>query len=255
MNHKSPEQIELNRLHTEQTRLAEELAATELELESIKSDVARFRARYYNQIGRLYADLDAIEAQIAAVLSGKQPENPQLKKQAESAQVQADASAEESGLAKPLPPLPAVITPEIKAAYKRAAMKIHPDRATSDAERQRREGFMSRLNVAYEQGNLPAIEKLMIEFGHDPESIEGGDIGSRMVKVIRRIAQIKRRLGELAPAIAQIQSDEMYELMKSVSETEALGGSPLADLAQSLHMQISEKRIQLELLSIPVSGA
>ncbi len=46
---------------------------------------------------------------------------------------------------------------------------------------------MAKVNVAYGKGNKAAIEKLMIEFGQDPEAITGGDIASRLVKTIRCI--------------------------------------------------------------------
>ncbi|NOU12446.1 MAG: molecular chaperone DnaJ, partial [Methylococcaceae bacterium] len=41
---------------------------------------------------------------------------------------------------------------------------------------------------------------------------------------------------------------ELYELMTTVLETEAMGGDPLIDLAQQLMKQISERKIQLEML-------
>ncbi|MFI3188166.1 MAG: hypothetical protein QX190_01200 [Methylococcales bacterium] len=42
---------------------------------------------------------------------------------------------------------------------------MHPDRATTDAKRDRRNIIMAKVNVAYAKGDQAAIEKLMIEFG------------------------------------------------------------------------------------------
>ena len=91
-------------------------------------------------------------------------------------------------MAEKQPPPPPEITPELKQAFRQAAKLMHPDRATTDAERDRRNIIMAKVNVAYAKGDLAAIEKLIIEFGQDPEAITGGDIASRLVKTIRRIA-------------------------------------------------------------------
>ncbi|MGH8784183.1 MAG: hypothetical protein ACREYA_03695 [Cupriavidus necator] len=47
---------------------------------------------------------------------------------------------------------------------------MHPDRATTDAERQRRTVLMAEVNLAYERGDQKAIEKPIAEFGQDPEA-------------------------------------------------------------------------------------
>ena len=125
---------------------------------------------------------------------------------------------------------------------------MHPDRATTDAERDRRNLFMAQVNVAYGKGELAAIEKLIIEFGQDPEAITGGDIASRLVKTIRRVAQLRRRAAEVAREIEQLKQTELIELMTTITEAKALGGDPLADLAQHLMQQISERKIELEMI-------
>lgn len=64
-------------------------------------------------------------------------------------------------------------------------------RSASDAERKRRNEIMAKVNRAYETGDLETIEKLIVEFGQDPEAILGDDIGSRMIKAVRRITQLR----------------------------------------------------------------
>ncbi|MDD1621602.1 MAG: hypothetical protein LUQ11_08975 [Methylococcaceae bacterium] len=92
------------------------------------------------------------------------------------------------------------------------------------------------------------IEKLNIEFGQDPEAIQGDDIGSRMIKSIRRTAQIRRRLSEVEKELAEQKRHELYELMTTILETEAMGGDPIGELVQELMQQISERKIRLEML-------
>ncbi|MGV1017562.1 MAG: J domain-containing protein [Fluviibacter phosphoraccumulans] len=242
----TPETIELQRLKTDQTELEINVADSELEHGTLKTETARFKQRYYQTVGRLYAELDDWIAKVARAQAGKFPKNEELETEAKAAEKQAEKSAEEAGIKEPVPePLPE-ITPELKQLFRKAAMLIHPDRATTDQERQRRTVLMAQINCAYEKGNQAEIEKIVSEFGQDPEAIAGDDVGSQIVKAIRRIAQLKRRLGELLGLIDEIRQSEIHELRTTVEESEALGGDPLGDLAKQLMKDISEQRVEFE---------
>ena len=243
-----PEEQELNRLETEQIELEDKVATAELTLETIKTESAQIQYRYYQTVGRLYVESDELEVLIARVEAGQDPENEEIQEQLKAAEEQAKKSAEEAGLTEKQTPPPPEITPEIKQAFRQAAKLMHPDRATTDAERERRNIIMAKVNIAYSQGDKTAIEKLITEFGQDPEAITGDDIGARMVKTIRRIAQLRRRLEESELEINNQKESEMYELFITVTETEAMGGDPLADLARQIMQQISERKIYLEMV-------
>ncbi len=53
-----PEEQELERLEVEQAELEEQVTTAELELETLKIELAQFQYRYYEGPGRLYAELD-----------------------------------------------------------------------------------------------------------------------------------------------------------------------------------------------------
>ncbi len=142
-------------------------------------------------------------------------------------------------------PAPA-IDPELKSAYRRAVKLMHPDLAISDHERQRRTKLMAALNLAYEKGDLREMERLVVEFGHDPEAIVGEDVASRIVKTIRRIAQLRRRLVELEWELAVYQKSEAFQLRQTVEAAEVTGADPLNDLAQQLTSEISQREVELK---------
>lgn len=240
-----PEEQELARLEAEQTTLEEQVTSAELALETTKTETAQFQHRYYQTVGRLYAQLDDLDAQIARVQAGLSPDDAAAQTYAEAAARQAKKSAEEAGLIEAQPVPPPVITPELKHAYRQAAKLMHPDRATTDAERHRRTALMAQVNVAYGRGDQQAIEKLVKEYGQDPEAITGGDVASRIVKAIRRIAQLRRRLSEAQQEFEAQQQTEIFELRKTIEETEAMGGDPLGDLARHLMQELSERKIRL----------
>lgn len=242
-----PEEKELLRLESEQAELEEQVLAAELALETCKTETSQFRYRYYQTVGRLYAQLDELDALIARVQAGLSPDDAVAQAHAQAAEQQAKASAEEAGLIEAQPAPPLVITPELKLAFRQAAKLMHPDRATTDPERVRRTDLMIKVNRAYEHGDLKAIEKLINEFGQDPEAIVGEDVASRIVKAIRRIAQLRRRLGEAQQEMEAQQQTEIYQLKRTIEETEAMGGDPLGDLAKRLLQQLSERKIQLEM--------
>ena len=243
-----PEEQELNRLESEQATLEDQVATAELTLETLKVETAQFQHHYYQIVGRLYAELDRLAAQIARAKAGLDKDDAEAQAQAEAAEQQAQKSAEEAGVAEKQPPPPPEITPELKQAFRQAAKLMHPDRATTDAERKRRTVIMAQVNVAYAKGEQATIEKLMIEFGQDPEAITGEDVASRLVKTIRRIAQLRRRMAEAQQEIDAQKAGELHELMITVTETEDLGGDPLGDLARQIMQQISERKIELEMI-------
>jgi hypothetical protein len=242
-----PEERELIRLEGEQAELEGQVTSAELLLETTKTETAQFQHRYYQTVGRLYVQLDELDAQIANAQMEHAPDDAVAQAHAQAAVEQARKSAEEAGLIEAQPAPPPVITPELKQAYRQAAKLMHPDRATTERERLRRNALMAQVNLAYESGNQKAIEKLIVEYGQDPEAIAGGDVASRIVKVIRRIAQLRRRLNEAQQEMEAQRQTDIFQLRKTIEETEAMGGDPLADLAQQLMQELSERKIQLEI--------
>ena len=248
-----PEEKELAHLEAEQAELKEQVTSAELELETIKTETAQFQHRYYQAVGRLYAQLDEINAQIASARMEQAPDDADLKAQARAAKQQAKKSAEEAGLIEAQPKPPPVISAGLKKAYRQAVKLMHPDLAITEQERQRRTELMALVNLAYEQGDQRAIEKLIEEFGQDPEAIVGEDIGSRIVKAIRRIAQLQRRLSEIQQEIETQQKTEIFQLKQTIEKREEKGDDPLGDLAKQLGQEISERKIRLKAVCEPYS--
>jgi len=246
-----PEEKELARLEAEQAELKEQVTSAELALETIKTETAQFQHRYYQAVGRLYAQLDEIDAQIANLRVKQAPDDPVLKARAQAAETQAKQSAEEAGLNEAQPKPPPVIEPALKQVYRQAVKLMHPDLATTEYERQRRTKLMALANLAYERGDREAIEKLIEEYGQDPEAIIGEDVGSRIVKVIRRMAQLRRRLGEVQQEIEAHQKTEPFTLRQTIEKAEAIGDDPLGDLARQLTQQIIERHTRMKTMGYP----
>lgn len=241
-----PEENELVRLEAEQAELNEQVTSAELALETIKTETSQFQHRYYQAVGRLYAKLDQIDAQLAKMKAEQAPDDITLNAHARAAEQQAKQSAEEAGLSEAEPEPPPVIEPGLKQAYRRAVKLMHPDLAIKEHERQRRTKLMALVNLAYKRGDREAIEKLIEQFGQDPEAIVGEDVASRIVKAIRRIAQLRRRLAEVQQQIEAHKKTEIFNLRETIERAEATGDDPLGDLAQKLMKEISVREIRLK---------
>ncbi len=244
-----PEEQELARLEAEQAALEEQVVSGELALETIRNETVVFRLRYYRTVGHLYAKLDDINADIARIRAARAPKDTILGAHAYSAQEQAKRSSEEAGLIEKQPKPPPVIDASLKQAYRNAVKLMHPDLVISEPERRRRTKLMASLNLAYERGDLKEIERLVAEFGQDPEAIVGEDVGSRIVKTIRRIAQLRRRLSELQLELEAHKKSETYELRQTIEAAEAGGDAPLEDLARQLAKEISEREAELKAMA------
>ena len=80
---------ELPRLVSDQIKLAEQVISAELELETVKAETAQFQRRYYEMVGRFYAQLDELDAQIANAQAGLSPDDADAQVHAQAAQEQA----------------------------------------------------------------------------------------------------------------------------------------------------------------------
>lgn len=245
---------ELIRLVSDQATLAEQVISAELELETAKTETAQFQRRYYEMVGRFYAQLDELDAQIANAQAGLSPDDAAAQDHAQAAQEQARKSAEEAGLIEAQPPPPLVITPQLKQAFRRAAMMMHPDRATTEPERLRRHGLMIKLNLAYERGDQQAIENLVLEFIQDPvmqeiedpELIADQGVELRVLTTIRRTGQLRRRMDEIQEELQEKTQSDIYKLKITIERAELRGGDPLGDLAEQLLQELAERKIRLE---------
>jgi hypothetical protein len=245
-----PEEQELARLEAEHAHLQDQLASAELTLKTIKTETAKFQHRYYRTVGRLYAELDALDAELARLTLRQNPADTAMREEARAAEQRAKNSAEEIGLFKAEREPPPTFDASAKEAYRRAVKLLHPDLSTNERERQRRTELMALVNLAYERGDRATIEKLMNDFRQDPDTITGDDIGARLVKTIRRNAQLRQRLKEVQKELETEKRSEIFVLRQQVEGAEPKGGDPLENLSKQLIQQIAERKSKLRTATV-----
>lgn len=204
----APEDEELEKKKTELTGLETELAQRELDLTTLQAELHAFEREYFRVIGIRYTELDRIEDQIAEYM----------------------ASLEAVKAFKP--------SQNLKQLYRDVAKLIHPDLATDEKERLRRQELMAQVNQAYENGDEEKIREILQSWENSPESIRGEGVAAELVRTIRKIAQGKQRLNTIFMEIDLLEKTELYQLKSSVNMAEKSGRNLLSEMATQLDEQI-----------------
>jgi hypothetical protein len=232
--------------------VTEQLATKETEFATLGVEFARFRAAYLARFAPLYAELDRLEAEIARILADRFGDDGAAaaasRAQAEEAEARAEesASAAESVEAQPAPQ--AEPTPDMKALYRQVAKTVHPDLAGNDAERARRTRLMAAASQAYAAGDEQALQHLFDGEAARPEAIVGEDVGSRLVRVLRKIAQVRERFTELVELHASLEGDPMWTLFDTIREATSQGEDPLEQTERDLRARTRSATAQLAAL-------
>ncbi len=241
----TPEEIELNKKLAVLERLKDRLADREEEMTDLASGLRQFEAQYTMAVGRLYADLDEIEAEIAEEEFKLVPDDEEIKKKAEELRRRAEESAARANEAASADSFKLNPTPEARKAYHDLARTIHPDLALDDAEKKKRHGLMAQLNEAYSVGDQQMLNKLVADLRHSPDMIMGDSVGDRLVRVIRQLSQVTLRLRELGEQKLAAEASELFTLREKMRAEAAEGRDALRHMAERTRTQIkrSERRL------------
>jgi hypothetical protein len=240
-----PEEIELNKKRVVLERLKDRLADREEEMTDLRTELGHFETLYKKEVGRLYAEFDEIEALIAEEEVKLVPDDEEIKKKAEEMRRRAEESAansavDEAAAGKWRP------TAESKKAYHNLAREIHPDLALDPAEKEKRHGLMSQLNLAYSSGDQSLLDKMTAELKHSPDLVTGDSIGDDLVRALRQIYQVKSRLAELQDEKREAEASELFILFQKINAETTEGRDPLKHMAERTrtHIKKSERRLE-----------
>lgn len=241
---KTPEEVELEKKQAHLAALEAELAERELELTTLEAKLHTFEREYLGVVGVRYAKLDEIEAEIAKYLAFLRPTDAIARKQAllawEKAQTSKrtiSANATASSSSRDFKP-----GESLKKLYREVAKRIHPDLATDEVERLRRQKLMAVANQAYESGDRQQLEEILHQWEHSPEFVKGEGIAVELIRAIRKIAQVSDRLNQIETEIATLKQSALYLLRKKVIDARIAGRDLLAEMASQLNNKIAKSK-------------
>lgn len=232
----TPEEEELAAKREELARLEAELADRELTLASLKAELAAFEGLYLRRVGVLYAELDEWNARLAE-LRAEQAGTPDAKTEATEARSQAQESYSsvhsEAADVQPFTP-----SPELRRLYREAAKRVHPDTATDERDRARRERLMKEVNAAYAAGDEEALRRILSDLENSPDAVQGSGVGADLVRVLRQLKQVRDRIGVIEMEIASILESDIARLKAKADDAAAAGQDLLAEMATAVQGRV-----------------
>ena len=243
----TPEEQELAGKLQELSDLESKLTEKELDLATISAELQALESRYIRVVGRRFAELDQLNAEIATLLAAQEPEDLQAQSEAQEAREKAKETTWEVGEdTEPRKVESFKPTQEIKDLYRKLAKKIHPDLGIDEKDRERRTKIMAEVNKAYKEGDIERLEAILTERETSPEAIEGEDVGSRLVRTIRMIARVRNRIAIISKEIQQLMETDLYELKQKYDDSAKSGMDLFEEMATSLDDQIIALRSRLK---------
>ena len=245
----TPEEAELARKREELASVQAALADRELELADLRAQLKSFEGRYLRQVGVLYAELDDWDARIAE-LEATLESSSGARERAERARKRADDAHEAThGEASRVPDFkpPA----ELRSLFREVAKRVHPDFASDDADRERRNRFMAEASEAYRHGDAAALQRILSEYSESETSVpgEGEGIGAELIRIIRQIAAARKHIAAIEQELEALRASELAKLRADVESVAQQGMDLLAELAESVGQQVARARDEYDALT------
>lgn len=243
---KSPEDLDVEDKRSELTALEARFSQCELALATAQAEMRTFERHYVKTMGGRFAELDQLQAEIAQIEATLHPHDSEKHVQAREARLRAEESAQAT-CAEPAAETEVEFNPstDLRALYRRAALRIHPDLASRHEDRPHRERVMAAVNAAYESGDEERIKQILRDWESSPESVEGEGSGATLVRLIRKIAQTKQAIIAIEAAINSLQASDIFQLREKVRAEHSRGRDLLAEMAQNLDRKLRETRTRL----------
>ena len=247
----SPEEEELRTKQADLDSLLDRLAQNELDLETLHAEINSFFSAYNAAVLPKVAEAKGLRARIAQAIYVLDPtdtarsESQEARSSADEAARDRQGQAEAPKDAQPGQRESFTPSPELRALYIDLVKKAHPDLGKDDEDRLRRNGFMVRVNQAYEEGDEAALRSLAVEWAAGADPMDSGSVGERLVRLIRQIADVRSRLVTAEAEIESVKNSDDYLLVKEAEEARLEGRNLTAEHVTLLDADIDELKAKI----------
>ncbi len=241
-------------------RVAEQaLIEYEIAVETFRIEVENFSRLHHQKLGPMYSRLDELDAEIAEAKAARtgDPEDVRAAQEAR-ARVMPMPGVEElfhgwmdsEGLfpeavamltEQPVRP-PQRVRPsdEARKLYRELVRKAHPDLAQDEAERARRDEFISRVNSAYGRGDEPLLRELAEEWAAGPAPAEWRP--SHSEELYARLEWLSQRKELLTLVARELEEGAIGAMLKlAPDDPDRL----LEEIAEQLLAQVERREAEL----------
>ena len=133
----------------------------------------------------------------------------------------------------------------MKRLYREVAKRIHPDLTSDRDERTRRQLLMAEANKAYEAGDESQLNKILNAYEASPETVQGEGPGAELIRVIRRVSQVRGRIAEIEAETEELLRSDLHQLKSRLEEAERHGRDVLKEMVDKVEQQIAQAKYRL----------
>ncbi|GGS37295.1 hypothetical protein AB0E75_23860 [Streptomyces griseoviridis] len=248
-------------------RAAEQaLIEYEIAVETFRVEVDNFSRLHHQRLGPVYARLDELEARVLEAKAARSgdAEDRRLADEARARLMPLpgveellhgwmdgdglfpEATAMLTGQ-EVRPPQRVRPSEEARKLYRELARRAHPDLAQEEAERARREEFITRVNAAYARGDAGELRRLAEEWDAGPQQQRGESRAEELYARLEWLAERKELLTRIATELEQSAIGGMLRL--APDDPDRL----LEEIAGQLTAQVAEREAELAALLGPAA--
>lgn len=239
---KTPEEIELEHKYQKLAQFKADLQRSEQIYNAIRSEIRMFEQVYEDILGTRIEVLEDLEWQLKGLLGDDVVESS-----AETLKQEPSFSHfhHTTDLLDDEEILPDTDNLSLKSLYRGVAKAVHPDLASDESDRRRRQELMALANEAYQTGNRQVLSDLLSEW--EPTPVYGSelDIAMELVRVIRQIALVEQNIHAMLRQTEELKQTDIYLFKLRVDESLADGIDLLAEMAARVDMDIARIRRRL----------
>ena len=213
----------------------------ERDLLSVKTELQQLQVRYLSQLGVLYAELNALDEDLAQVEIKAGLRVPDEPEPDEADEPGTSGSAGCSSTSAP--------SSALKAMFRDIARAVHPDATpvaqTDERTRYRRHSLMAEANRAYAERDEDRLRLILRAWKLDEDAARCSDPEEERARLQRRAAALTERLATLDADFADLQSSAIARLKVRIDEARAQGWDLFAEMVRQIKREIDAARIKL----------
>jgi len=243
---KTPEEVELERKQRELKRYQLEMGDWERMFSGLRAEIRAFEHIYEDTLGGRITVLEELEWQLNGIL-GVEQASPRTEPLADTQTF--DHFHHTTDLLDEEEENPSdTSSMNIKTLYRGVAKAVHPDLASDEADRRRRQELMAIANHAYETGDRKSLVEMFLDWEAGTGAVSGKDVASELVRVIRQIARAQQNIHDVILKIDELKQTDIYCFKLRVDEAREEGIDLLAEMVAKADEDTAALRKRLSLL-------
>lgn len=131
----------------------------------------------------------------------------------------------------------------VRDVFRRLALALHPDRATSEEDRRERTEVMKRLSQAFQAGDLAALleaEQRWLSGARDPSA--GPNLEAQCSALERAVTALKEQLRALRAEVKELKRSPEIALAESMARGPGKGADELREAEEEVRAELQQLR-------------